>query len=45
MNNTFFSKNLGNLKPQSFEWNSVQTEMRNKLGIDVYESWLKNQFC
>ena len=41
MNNTFFSKNLGNLKPQSFEWNSVQTEMRNKLGIDVYESWLK----
>ncbi len=41
MNNTFFSKNLGNLKPQSFEWNSVQTEMKNKLGIDVYESWLK----
>ncbi len=39
MNNT--NKNLNNLKSESLDWNLIQTEMRNKLGIDIYESWLK----
>ena len=39
MNNT--NKNLNNLKSENLDWNSIQTEMRNKLGIDIYESWLK----
>ncbi len=39
MNNT--NKNLENLKPENLDWNSIQSEMKNKLGIDIYESWLK----
>ena len=41
MNNTFINKNLSNLKSQKLDWNLVQTEMKNKLGLDIYESWLK----
>ncbi len=38
MNNTINNKNL---KIESFDWNIIQTEMKNKLGTDIYESWLK----
>ena len=38
MNNSINNKNL---KVDSFNWNIVQTEMKDKLGLDVYESWLK----
>ena len=41
MSNTFIKKNLENIKPQSFNWSIIQAEMKNKLGLDVYESWLK----
>ena len=41
MNNTIINKNLSNLKSQKLDWNLVQTEMKNKLGLDIYESWLK----
>ena len=41
MNNTYTNKNLKVLKNESLNWNTVQTEMRNKLGLDIYESWLK----
>jgi chromosomal replication initiator protein len=41
MNNTYTNKNLKVLKNESLKWNTVQTEMRNKLGLDIYESWLK----
>ena len=41
MSNSYINKNLNDLKPESFDWILVQTEMKNKLGIDVYESWLK----
>jgi chromosomal replication initiator protein len=41
MNNTFINKNLKELKPSKLNWNLVQTEMKNKLGLDIYESWLK----
>ena len=41
MTNSFISKNLENLNSTSIDWNLVQSQMKNKLGIEVYESWLK----
>ena len=41
MSNTFTNNNLNKLKTQNFDWNSIQIEMKNKLGNDIYESWLK----
>tara|TARA_A100000164_G_scaffold272686_1_gene244618 strand:+ start:55 stop:1473 length:1419 start_codon:yes stop_codon:yes gene_type:complete len=41
MNKLSNSKNINNLNPESFDWKLVQSEMKNKMGIEVYESWLK----
>ncbi len=41
MDKTTNTKNLNNFSSETFDWNLVQTEMKNKLGLDVYESWLK----
>ena len=41
MNKSTNINNIANLKPDSFHWKSVQSEMKNKLGLDIYESWLK----
>ena len=41
MNNSHTNKNLKNLKAESLNWNSIQVDMKNKLGQDIYESWLK----
>ena len=41
MNNSFKNKNLNNLKSENLDWNLIQSEMKNKLGLDIYESWLK----
>ena len=41
MNNSNINKNLNNLKAENLNWNSIQVEMKNKLGQDIYESWLK----
>ena len=41
MNNTFNNKSLDNLKSEGLDWVTVQTEMKRKLGSEVYESWLK----
>ena len=38
MNNTTTNKNL---KHQGLDWNVVQFQMKDKLGLEVYESWLK----
>ena len=38
MNNTTPNKNL---RYQDFEWNTVQSQMKDKLGLEIYESWLK----
>ena len=40
MNKLTNKKNLNNFS-EGFEWNQVQREMKNRLGLDVYESWLK----
>ena len=37
----FSKNNLNNLKTNSLDWNLIQTELKNKLGNEVYESWLK----
>ena len=41
MNNTFTNNKLTNLKSEKLDWKMVETDMKNKLGIDIYESWLK----
>ena len=38
MNNTSFNKNINS---DNLNWISIQTEMKNKMGLDIYESWLK----
>ncbi len=41
MNNTFTNNKLTNLKSEKLDWKMIETDMQNKLGIDIYESWLK----
>ncbi len=41
MNKQTNNKNFDNFKSNSFEWKLVQADMRDKLGSEVYESWLK----
>ncbi len=41
MNNNFKKNSLNNFNPKKLDWNLVQSEMKNKLGLDIYESWLK----
>jgi chromosomal replication initiator protein len=38
MNNTITNKNI---KYQNINWNIIQSQMKEKLGLDIYESWLK----
>ena len=41
MNNTIINKNVSDLKSINLDWNLVQVELKNKLGTDIYDSWLK----
>ncbi len=41
MNNTIINKNQINLNNQELDWNIIQNQMKNKLGGEIYESWLK----
>ncbi len=41
MNNTFTNKKLNSVKSEKLDWSLIQSEMKNKLGLDIYESWLK----
>ena len=41
MNNSFINQNLNNLKSGTLDWMTIQSEMKKKLGADIYESWLK----
>ena len=38
MNNSFKNKNLNS---NNLDWTLIQSEMKTKLGTDIYESWLK----
>ena len=41
MSNSIINKNLDNSKSEGLDWIEVQTQMKNKLGLEIYESWLK----
>ena len=41
MNNTFTKNNLNQINADRLDWELVKSEMKNKLGSDIYESWLK----
>ena len=41
MNNSKINKTLKNIKAETISWPLIQSEMKNKLGLDIYESWLK----
>ena len=38
MSNSVINKNL---KHQELDWGAIQSQMKDKLGIEIYESWLK----
>jgi len=41
MNNQINKENINILSSDNFSWKLVQTEMKSKLGTEVYESWIK----
>ena len=41
MNNSLINKKLNNLKSENLDWCLIQSDLKNKLGIDIYDSWLK----
>ena len=41
MNNSFTNKKQNSLRSERLDWNLIQSDMKNKLGFDIYESWLK----
>jgi len=41
MNTSFTKKNLDNLKLENLDWSAIQSQMKSKLGLEIYESWLK----
>ena len=41
MNNSNINKSLESLKIEILNWKVIQSQMKDKLGLEVYESWLK----
>jgi chromosomal replication initiator protein len=41
MNNLINTNNFQSFKTENLDWQIIQSDMRNKLGLDIYESWLK----
>jgi chromosomal replication initiator protein len=41
MNKPSNINNIKNFKNENFDWKLVQVELKNKLGTDIFESWLK----
>ena len=41
MNNSYINKNFNN---PNLNWDQIQSEMKNKLGTDIYESWLTSRY-
>ena len=41
MNNSNINKNFKASKIENLDWKIVQDHMKKKLGLDIYESWLK----
>ena len=41
MNKSYINKNINNFTSEELDWKQIQSEMKNKLGSEIYESWLK----
>ncbi len=41
MNNSYKNNNINKVKKDILEWELVQKDLKNKLGLDIYESWIK----
>ena len=41
MSNRLNNNKFSNLKTQILDWKTIQLEMKNKFGKDIFESWLK----
>jgi len=41
MSNNNITSNLKKISSESLDWAMIQRDMKNKLGSDIYESWLK----
>ena len=41
MTNSNTNTNLNHSKSQILDWTTIQVDMKKKLGLDIYESWLK----
>ena len=41
MNKSFTNKNINNFASEELDWQQIKSEMKNKLGLEIYESWLK----
>jgi chromosomal replication initiator protein len=41
MNNSTTNKNIETQNQTNLDWNLIQSQMKNKLGSEIFESWLK----
>ena len=41
MNNSTINKNIETQNQTNLDWSLIQSQMKNKLGIEIFESWLK----
>jgi len=41
MNNSKTNKNIETQNQTNLDWSLIQSQMKNKLGIEIFESWLK----
>ena len=41
MSNNNTTQNLKNTSSEALDWTLIQKDMKNKLGSDIYESWLR----
>ena len=41
MNNSKINKDINSIALKQLDWSSIQSEMKSKLGSEIYESWLK----
>ena len=41
MSSINISQNLKNTSSEALDWALIQKDMKNKLGSDIYESWLR----
>ena len=41
MNNSYKNSSINNTNTEKFNWSLIQSDMKNKLGLEIYESWLK----